>query len=373
MARKWTERDIELVRGSTAKPWTALGDNLYLRTHVGRDGRVHKSFYWRGGRGSKFRSLGSWPELSLRGARDEVAKVRIGTRNVASVATFAFAAEDFLANLPVDRRPATTRSLESTYRTHLRETLGPRKLRDLTASDISDVLAKPSRQGQRETAIKIASLARRILDRAVVHGHIGHNVASSFKAEHLGGRNPARARVLSDEEISRFLQESHKHPRGHVARFLLATGCRVRETVAARKEWLVEGVLRLPSSITKQKREHRVGLSCFAIEQLQASNDAYLFPSPFHKGRDPLSREAAWLATTTIFRAAKIEGATAHDLRRTARTKWADMKVDPLTAEHMMGHSMPGLLATYDHSRRDTDAARAWEMWGQWLAQLDKA
>jgi integrase len=375
MVKRWTERDIQLIRGSTSKPWVGLGNSLYLRVHQGTDGRTYKSFYWRGGKTSAFRALGSWPDLSLANARLAIAEIKSGKRQVSSTASFAIAADGFFAHQGTDLRQATLDTNMSVYITHLRDSLGPRKLRELTAGDVSQLLGNIARDGKRETAIKAASLVRRILDRAVVDGLVVHNVASSLRAAHLGGRSPARKRVLDDEEIVRFLKASHNHPRGNVVRFLLATGCRVNETVKSETAWLKDNLLTIPASVTKQKREHRVTLSKYARRQLRhlESTSPYLFPSPFHKGRDPQSREAAWLATNTLFKAAKIIGATAHDLRRTARTRWTDLKIDPLVCEHMMGHNLPGLLHIYDRARRDTEAAKAWELWGDWLQNVDTA
>jgi integrase len=46
-----------------------------------------------------------------------------------------------------------------------------------------------------------------------------------------------------------------------------------------------------------------------------------------------------------------VTGWTLHDLRRTGRTIMADLEVADETAERVLGHSLGGLMATYNVSR----------------------
>ena len=50
-------------------------------------------------------------------------------------------------------------------------------------------------------------------------------------------------------------------------------------------------------------------------------------------------------------KAASVEGWTLHDLRRTGRTIMANLEVAGETAERVLGHSLGGLMATYNVSR----------------------
>src|SRR5215203_5011079 len=49
--------------------------------------------------------------------------------------------------------------------------------------------------------------------------------------------------------------------------------------------------------------------------------------------------------------ASGVTGWTLHDLRRTGRTIMANLEVADETAERVLGHSLGGLMATYNVSR----------------------
>jgi hypothetical protein len=48
------------------------------------------------------------------------------------------------------------------------------------------------------------------------------------------------------------------------------------------------------------------------------------------------------------------------------------MAVDPLVAEQMLAHALPGLLATYDHANRQEPMKAAWIGWGKRLEALGR-
>lgn len=52
-----------------------------------------------------------------------------------------------------------------------------------------------------------------------------------------------------------------------------------------------------------------------------------------------------------------------HDLRRTARTNWAALKVNEGVSEKMLGHVLQGVLANYNHHEYLDEMAEAYRAW----------
>ncbi len=54
---------------------------------------------------------------------------------------------------------------------------------------------------------------------------------------------------------------------------------------------------------------------------------------------------------------------TAHDLRKLARTCWADLGVDYMVAEQLLNHSMTKLDQAYIHTYMENQKRSAIELW----------
>ncbi|MNN24014.1 hypothetical protein D3C81_1374280 [compost metagenome] len=58
---------------------------------------------------------------------------------------------------------------------------------------------------------------------------------------------------------------------------------------------------------------------------------------------------------------------TGHDLRKAARTGWADLDVNFLVAEALLNHALKGVSAAYIHTELRTLKRTALERWHAWL------
>ncbi|MGE4262058.1 hypothetical protein [Shewanella sp.] len=54
---------------------------------------------------------------------------------------------------------------------------------------------------------------------------------------------------------------------------------------------------------------------------------------------------------------------SAHDLRKLARTSWADLGIDYMVAEQLLNHSMSKLDKAYIHTYMETQKRAAIEQW----------
>src|SRR5262249_28295117 len=155
------------------------------------------------------------------------------------------------------------------------------------------------------TAREALRLTRMTLDHAMDRGWIESNPAATIKAASVGRSSRPRTRRLSDDGLKRFVNASHAHPRGHFVRFVLATGLRLKEAQLARKDWIVDGWLCLPTYIMKNERAHKVYLSEFALAQVEPEGD-YLFNAIKAAG-DPIAYRTAGRVSEEVSDAAKTE------------------------------------------------------------------
>lgn len=169
-------------------------------------------------------------------------------------------------------------------------------------------------------------------------------------------RNPEakRQRYLTGDELNRLsaaLAAAQDQASANVIRFLLLTGARRGETLAA--EWsdfdLVEGVWVKPGHTTKTATEHRVPLSAPARALLSTisttvDNSDLVFP-----GRDGKQRYDVKKQWAAICKAAKITGVRLHDLRHTYASVLASSGVSLHVIGGLLGHTQPQTTHRYAH------------------------
>jgi len=156
-----------------------------------------------------------------------------------------------------------------------------------------------------------------------------------------------------------------------LAVLMLAHGTRIGETRQAK--WrhfdLIGKTWHIPAVDTKTKKAHTLPLTaqvCAFLARYRASqvargyDGAYLFPGV--QGR-PFSEMQAQLAFTAL----SGEQWTSHDLRKTARTAWADLGVDYLIGELLLNHALKALDVTYIHTTAEAQKRQALERWHAWL------
>ena len=118
-----------------------------------------------------------------------------------------------------------------------------------------------------------------------------------------------------------------------------------------RKEW------RVPASHDKEKREHVVPLTDWAIQHLLAlktlsKGSRYVLPKQ-RKGKGERPCNAQIISRSVLrlrerFQVIGIAPFTPHDIRRTGRTFLAMLNVDERIAERVLNHSMGEIVETYD-------------------------
>jgi integrase len=233
------------------------------------------------------------------------------------------------------------------------------------------------------------SVTRKMFRWAVRQGIISISPVQEIDAP--GGRETARERALSDQEMGEFWRATELlgYPYGPLSRLLLVTGQRCSEVAGMRDSEMEDGakLWTIPRERTKNKLTHEVPLSQLALDILAslpapADDDNppdCLFISgnrgdtPVRQFKDAKAkldklilaarREALRNAGEDPAKAAPMAHWTLHDLRRTMRTNLSKLRLDPEICERIINHVPAGVRRTYDvHAYREEkrEALTAW-------------
>lgn len=351
-----TDTSIRTLKPDAEKPEKLVADvnGLYMRVRRGKGGfsRTWQHRRKQGGR-IAVTTLGSYPDLSLKDARLKAAE--LATKRSTFSPTVAEAAEQWLTER-VDGRLKNAEPIRSYVERVIIPELGSRRVRDVEPADVGGIvrafrdqtaLKLKAKAGGRPAARALLGLLKMVFGYCVANGWIARSPAAQITVAIVGGPDKARARVLSDDEIKVVLKTDAAE--GPVLRFLLATGLRIGEAYNGYREgqhWVV------PSTASKNKKEHRVWLSNLALAQLEAH--------PWNVRKFHVQH---WLT-------ANAGGWTAHDLRRTFATRNNDAGVAPYVVEKMLNHSMGGVMGTYNRAEYLTERQDALDAWSAWLLAL---
>jgi integrase len=169
-----------------------------------------------------------------------------------------------------------------------------------------------------------------------------------------------RDRILTDEEIRRLWATPGQY--GDIVRLLLLTAQRRDKVTSMRWDDLIGDVW----TIRTEAREKGNGIALklpppamrIIERQTRYHSNPFIFAGRFD---GPTT-----IATTGRFKddfdiASRTSGWRIHDLRRTARSLMSRAGIRPDIAEKVLGHSVGGVLAIYDHHTYDTEKAEALE------------
>ena len=230
--------------------------------------------------------------------------------------------------------------------------------RTITSREVIELLDKVVERGAPVMANNLAQMLGHMFKFAIHRGTLENSPVQLLYRP--GGKPRRRKRVLSEEELRSFVTNidsiCRTKKRKHVLMVLLLTMQRRGEL--ARAEWTEfdfdTGTWTIPASHSKNKREHAVPLTRWAIAELKslkllANGSRFVLP-----GKDPERHADPKLITRGVkrllprFLAYGIDAFVPHDLRRTGRTTLGRLKVSPFIGERVINHSKGVLEETYD-------------------------
>lgn len=271
-------------------------------------------------------------------------------------------------------------SAQSALRCHLVPRLHDLPLTDLDRAHLDRLLMWPM---QEQFALSFVRSVYGVLAvafrQATRLGLLGVNPMASLKyTDFVQTRiRPKSARLRGDDLpmlLGMLGERSSTSPMGAMlAAMMLAHGTRLGETRQAR--WrnlnLVSGHWFIPAADTKTKAEHTLPLTTQALallERHRAQQQAAGYQGPFlfpGSTGNPISAAKA----SSLFASLADGNWSSHDLRKLARTAWADLGVDYMVGEMLLNHAMKDLDATYIHTTAEGLKRKALESWHTHLDQ----
>ena len=330
--------------------------------------------------------VGSYPGISLSAARQRARDVTgAGKRGVdlpaqerrdvedrekaaATARTVSQLATEFIENYakPHHRR---WRDTELRLHNHVLPKLGNRAVGDVRRADITELLDDlEHRKKLRQQVNRVRSVLSSMFKFAIEREYAVENPVSGTRARKL---ELERSRTLDDAELRavwRAVDDVDEPARSFIKTLLLtavrrdeARCMRWDEINSAGDLWVV------PAARTKAAKDFEVPLSRQMVKLLAQLPRCGPFVFSID-GRRPWTRYSRLKGTIDL--KSGITGWRYHDLRRTARSRWSEMRVSYEVCERLLNHSMPKLARVYDRHSYRQEKARALQAWSDRLMQI---
>jgi integrase len=267
--------------------------------------------------------------------------------------------------------------------------IGKMKAEDVRPRNIDAMIQTIVKRGAPTVANDVLRWTKRIFDFGIKRQVVEINPASAFDPSDAGGKEEARDRWLTREEIIKLFQAMRDKAGTfsienlYAVRLLLLLAVRKEELIAAKwQEFDLDGaVWHLPEERTKTSAAIDIPLPTVAVETLRelqrlACGSAYVFPA-----RKMQSRMIPHIDLNTLNAALSkhikpnlkdVPNFTIHDFRRTARTHLAALGVDPFVAERCLNHKVKGVEGIYNRHDYFDERTKALDEWARLLMALEE-
>jgi integrase len=336
-------------------------------------------------------TLGAYPELGLRAAREALTRARaLLARGVDP----GEAKQEEKRLVAAERLQPTVQALAAEYlERHAKATKkswaedmrilnkdvipawGRRKAKDITRRDVALLVQCVAGRGG-VMANRTLAVIRRMFNFGVEQGLIDFSPVTHIKPP---AKEKPRERILSPGEISCFWQGLETAPMSEYLRIalklMLSTGQRKGEVLSARwEEFDLETLWwTMPGDKVKNGQSHRVPLNEIAVQLLEELHalglpGPWLFPSLIRDNVKPVT-------ATSLDHALRrcdfgIPHFTPHDLRRTVATCLGGLGFNRLVQDKILNHVDRTVGGIYDRHSYDLEKRRALEAWGQRLEEI---
>lgn len=263
-----------------------------------------------------------------------------------------------------------------------------RKVSSITRRDAVLLLDK-TRKRAPITANRLQGVLIRMFNFASERGIIEFSPLAGMRR----GKESSRSRVLTDDEI-KTLWNCLELERTDIdiyrvvklaLKAILLTGQRPGEVAGMSWDQIDGELWIIPADKRKNREENRIPILPMlanVIEQakIYSSESPYVFRSSHYE--KPINQEKTVDQAKPVTVGAlanairrhraemKIDHFTPHDLRRTLRTRLAELGVSDIVAERVMGHKLQGVLGIYNRHGYDAEKRQALSRWEQRLREI---
>ncbi len=338
-------------------------------------------------------TLGQYPVLSLADARNKTIEARNDIQRYIDPALKKAEEKKARISAPTfyiiikelwDRELRHKKSGPETKRLLDRDILptwGQRKVHDIKRRDIVLLLDEIEKRAP-ITRNRVHGALSRLFNFAAERGIIEDSPCTRIRKLPEKGRQ----RVLTDKEIKQLwkaLDLDNKQMDAYrltklALKTILLTGQRPGEVCGMCWDEIDnDGFWNIPSERMKNNENHRLPLTEAVLEILKQAktlsvDSAYVFRSTHKQADAPMTASAL---SRTIRRHWEHIGVTAdrftpHDLRRTVRTRLAELGVSDVVAERILAHRLQGIMAVYNQHSYDAEKRQALDLWAKKLKEI---
>ena len=286
-------------------------------------------------------TLGRWPEMSLKAARQEARRRRKAAGLSPQRGYVLNDAFRLWKNLKRGRI-VSYRDEKKRIEQYVMSKIGSRQLDEITAPLIIHTVMPIERSGKRSTLKRILMRTREILDLAVCAGFIPHNpierVSKVFAPPRVKPMPAVHWKELPD--VMRVMTEAPRDMQLLFAWSLLSM-LRPGENAKLKWEWIDGGILTIPASEMKKGRTHRVPLSELMLKLLSVirkesphPRSGFVFPAK-RSGSKHVYQQSL---TKYLFKTPLRGRLVGHGLRSIARVWLADHEKPYEASEACLSH-----------------------------------
>lgn len=390
-----TETRLRALKGKD-KPYK-VADQRGLYIEVTPSGGKLWRFRYRIGKVEKKLAIGSYPDISLKQAREATYEARHSVaaggdpafekrkqkirEEFLSAQTFEAVAREYIEQMMVQNGRADATLIKANYfLDQLVPAIGDRPIQDIEPFEVLAPLKRLEATGKHETAKKCRSFAGRVFRYAVATTRCQSDPTSLLKGALVTPRAKHYAAILEPKELGGLLRAIDDYTGYPVTKFALqiAPHVFVRPGELRHAEWreidLVEGIWKIPAGKMKARRAHAVPLSKQVISLLtdlaeMLDHKGYVFPSARSFTR-PMSENALNAAFRRM--GFSKDEVTAHGLRATASTFLNESGLwNPDAIERALAHGDSNAVrGAYHRGKHWEERVRMAQWWSDHLDQL---
>ena len=378
------------------KPYK-VADQRGLYIEVTPAGSKLWRFRYRIGKVEKKLAIGSYPEVSLKEARDVTFEARQAVASgrdpafekrkqkireeFLSAQTFEAVAREYIEQMMVQNGRAEATIVKANYfLDQLAPAIGNRPIHEIEPFEVLAPLKRLEATGKHETAKKCRSFAGRVFRYGVATTRCKSDPTSMLKGALITPKATHYAAILEPKELGGLLRAIDDYTGYMVTKFALqiAPHVFVRPGELRHAEWrevdLVDGVWKIPAGKMKARRAHAVPLSKQVISYLadlaeMLGHEGYVFPSA-RTSKRPMSENTLNAAFRRM--GYSKDEVTAHGLRATASTFLNESGLwNPDAIERALAHGDSNAVrGIYHRGKHWDERVRMAQWWSDYLDEL---
>lgn len=348
-------------------------------------------FRYRLGGVEKLLTLGAYPDVSLKRAREKRDEARTHVADgvdpsakrqaerAAQADTFEAIAREWLDLQSKSLAAETMEILGTRLKSFLYPYIGGRPIKAITAQELLGALRRIEARGKHETAHRVRSLAGRVFRYAVATGRAEHDVSADLKDALAPVKSRNFASVTDPAQVGRLLRAIHGYDGQPITALALklAPLVFVRPGELRNAEWsefdLANAEWRIPGSRMKMGELHLVPLARQSVAVLRelevlTGQGRYVFPSLLSRER-PISDNTINAALRRLGYSGDEQ--TGHGFRSMASTLLNEQGFPPDIIELQLAHSERNKVrAAYNRAQRLPERREMMQRWADYLDGL---